>query len=163
MSEAIATRSPTATEAALAPQLWLDGLSRELLESGALARLIARGVRGVSANLALLHTAIGASPASHALLPALRADFTLGERYRYEPGPPLEAAMTVFGGHDDDRAPEHALRPWQKQTSGAFRVRTFPGGHFYFTPRREPVLRLLADLTRTAAGARPQPESENLS
>lgn len=73
MSEAIATRSPTATEAALAPQLWLDGLSRELLESGALARLIARGVRGVSANLALLHMAIGASPACHALLPALRA------------------------------------------------------------------------------------------
>ncbi|GAA4617084.1 thioesterase II family protein [Saccharopolyspora hordei] len=83
--------------------------------------------------------ALGGTPRSVAddpelmrvLLPALRADFTLGERYRYEPGPPLEAAMTVFGGHDDDRAPEHALRPWQKQTSGAFRVRTFPGGHFY--------------------------------
>ncbi|MER7016271.1 alpha/beta fold hydrolase [Saccharopolyspora sp. NPDC000359] len=65
------------------------------------------------------------------LLPALRADFTLGERYEHHPEPPLETAMTVFGGHDDERAPEHALRPWQKQTSGAFRVRMFPGGHFY--------------------------------
>ncbi|MFD0489135.1 thioesterase II family protein [Saccharopolyspora spinosporotrichia] len=69
------------------------------------------------------------------LLPALRADFTLGERYEYRPEPPLAAAITVLGGHDDERAPEQAMRAWQEQTSGAFRLRIFEGGHFYLNDR----------------------------
>ncbi|GAA0517392.1 non-ribosomal peptide synthase [Saccharopolyspora subtropica] len=69
------------------------------------------------------------------LLPALRADFTLGERYEYRSEPPLDAAITVLGGLDDERAPEQSMRAWQKQTSGAFRIRLFPGGHFYLNER----------------------------
>ena len=89
------------------------------------------------------------------LLPALRADFTLGERYEFRPEPPLEAAITVLGGVDDDRAPEHALRAWQRQTSGAFRIRTFQGGHFYHNDRAP---ELAEEIGRTLLGKQPLPE-----
>ncbi|HEY1042757.1 MAG TPA: transaldolase family protein [Telluria sp.] len=73
MSEASATLSPPAARATLVPQWWLDGLSREQLESGRLARLIADGLQGVSSNSAALLDEIGNCPAFHAVLPSLRA------------------------------------------------------------------------------------------
>lgn len=72
MSEATATRARPGTGTAPAPQRWLDGLSRELLESGRLARLVAGGLEGVSANPAALLDEIGNCPAYQAILPALR-------------------------------------------------------------------------------------------
>ncbi|QUH02367.1 thioesterase [Saccharopolyspora erythraea] len=92
------------------------------------------------------------------LLPALRADFTLGERYEYRPEPPLEAAITVLGGQDDERAPEREMRAWQEQTSGAFRLRMFEGGHFYLNDRpRE----LAEEIGRLLLGGE-QPRSEEV-
>lgn len=61
MSDVTVTREMPATGTVPAPGLWLDGFSRESLESGSLARLIARGVHGVSAN-----------PADALLLPDVR-------------------------------------------------------------------------------------------
>jgi medium-chain acyl-[acyl-carrier-protein] hydrolase len=67
------------------------------------------------------------------LLPVLRADFTLGEGYRFQPGPPLSTAITALGGVDDDRAPADALEAWRRHTVGPFHRRIFDGGHFYLT------------------------------
>lgn len=53
----------------------------------------------------------------------------------YLPGPdrdPLVAPLTAFGGLDDDIAPPRAVAAWSRETTGAFRQRTYPGGHFYF-------------------------------
>ncbi|TXC99830.1 alpha/beta fold hydrolase [Streptomyces sp. ISID311] len=98
-------------------------------------------------------------------LPAVRADFKLAETYHRPATPPLACPVTVVMGETDTEVDDAQAGAWAAHTTGPFALRTFPGGHFYFTPRREPVLRLLADVTRTAAaaGARCRLESENLS
>lgn len=64
-------------------------------------------------------------------LPTIRADFELVETYEYEPEPPLTCAICAYGGLQDTNVPAAKLKEWQKQTSGAFKVRMFPGDHFY--------------------------------
>lgn len=98
-------------------------------------------------------------------LPAVRADFKLAETYHRSACPPLGCPVTAVMGETDTEVDEAQARAWAVHTTGPFELRAFPGGHFYFTPRREPVARLLADITRTTAatGARCRLESENLS
>ncbi|SFI37871.1 transaldolase [Collimonas sp. OK307] len=60
--------------AALGQQIWLDNLSRELLDSGELSRWISDdGIAGVTSNPAIFYNAIRTDPAYQAALPALRA------------------------------------------------------------------------------------------
>uniref|UniRef100_A0AAU2V677 Alpha/beta fold hydrolase n=1 Tax=Streptomyces sp. NBC_00003 TaxID=2903608 RepID=A0AAU2V677_9ACTN len=67
-----------------------------------------------------------------ALLPILRADFDLWENHRLVPGARLRTPITVLSGASDPRAPRATLDGWRDQTDGAFDVRLYPGGHFYF-------------------------------
>lgn len=64
-------------------------------------------------------------------LPTIRADFELVETYEYEPEAPLNCAICAYGGLQDTNVPAANVKEWQKQTSGAFKVRMFPGDHFY--------------------------------
>lgn len=64
-------------------------------------------------------------------LPTIRADFELVETYEYAPEAPLACAIHVYGGLQDTNVPGVSLKAWQKQTSGPFKVRMFPGDHFY--------------------------------
>jgi medium-chain acyl-[acyl-carrier-protein] hydrolase len=77
------------------------------------------------------------------LLPALRADIRALETHLPPPGPPLSCPISAFGGADDRLTPRVHLEAWGGETSAAFRVRTFPGAHFYLEACREA---LLADL-----------------
>ncbi len=65
------------------------------------------------------------------LLPILRADLTAVETYSYDPGPPLHAAISAFGGQSDEQISLSDLQGWGEQTREPFDVRLFPGGHFY--------------------------------
>lgn len=65
------------------------------------------------------------------MLPAIRADFELLDRYAYVPEPPLDCALAVFGGLSDQWVPEDSLRAWGGYTSGRTAVELYPGGHFY--------------------------------
>ena len=65
------------------------------------------------------------------LLPALRADLEALETYSYESRPPLGCPITAFGGADDRWAPPRELEGWQFETTDAFAMRQFAGGHFY--------------------------------
>ncbi|WP_431981406.1 thioesterase II family protein [Streptomyces qinglanensis] len=97
-------------------------------------------------------------------LPAVRADFRLAETYRRPATPPLHCPVTAVLGDTDTEADEAQARAWSAHTTGPFALHTFPGGHFYFAPRAEPLQRLLADLTRAAAASDARrPESENLT
>jgi surfactin synthase thioesterase subunit len=71
------------------------------------------------------------------LLPALRADLTALESFRSPPLPLLSAPVSVFGGHDDSRAPRSYLEAWRAHVAGTIRLRQFPGGHFYLNQARE--------------------------
>lgn len=73
MTTTSATASRLQAVAALGQQIWLDNLSRDLLASGELARLIAQdGIQGVTSNPAIFHQALR-SEAYRPALPAVRA------------------------------------------------------------------------------------------
>ena len=64
-------------------------------------------------------------------LPVLRADLRLCENYTYRPEEPLDCPITCMGGNADRRVSRVQLVAWKRHTTGSFRVRLFPGGHFY--------------------------------
>jgi medium-chain acyl-[acyl-carrier-protein] hydrolase len=72
------------------------------------------------------------------LLPVLRADLEIVERYRYQPATPLSCPITCLGGIADRRVSRAELRAWHQHTTGEFRLRLFPGEHFYLY--KTPVL-----------------------
>lgn len=75
------------------------------------------------------------------ILPPLRADLALLDRYRPESLMPLRAPITVFGGEADETCPVAELASWADATTAGVRVRTFPGGHHYLRERDDEVLR----------------------
>lgn len=79
-------------------------------------------------------------------LPILRADFEAVESYRHEPRPPLHCPIAAYGGTGDPFAPVDDLGEWARHTTGDFRSRAFPGGHFFLREHRDALLAaLLAD------------------
>jgi medium-chain acyl-[acyl-carrier-protein] hydrolase len=82
-----------------------------------------------------------------AILPALRADLALAESLRPAAGTRLPCPITVFGGADDmiDGA---SLQGWSDFTAAAFRVRMFPGGHFYLGEASEALVAEIAKEVR---------------
>ncbi|MBQ1089453.1 thioesterase II family protein [Streptomyces sp. B93] len=90
------------------------------------------------------------SPEMKALyLPILRADTTVLETYRYRPGPPLDCPVSAFGGTEDHDCRREDLMAWGERTTGEFRLRMLPGGHFFLHTRRQELLDALAtDLFR---------------
>jgi pyochelin biosynthetic protein PchC len=82
-------------------------------------------------------------------LPVLRSDFCLSETYRPRPGPPLFCPITVYvGDRDPDVRPE-AAKAWAAYTRAACAVWTFPGDHFYLTPRTP---ELISDILNRLSG-----------
>ncbi|MBX9607207.1 MAG: putative thioesterase [Gammaproteobacteria bacterium] len=65
------------------------------------------------------------------ILPALRADLTMCDMYRYRSEEPLGCPIIALGGDRDLSVPVHDVAAWRDQTSGYFEMQTFPGGHFF--------------------------------
>jgi surfactin synthase thioesterase subunit len=81
------------------------------------------------------------------LLPALRADFELFETYIHAFEYPLPCPITASGGQRDVRVSHGDLAAWRLHTTSTFRVRLFPGNHFFIRTARKPLLRtMLHDL-----------------
>lgn len=78
------------------------------------------------------------------ILPTVRADLAICERYVYEESEPLGCSFTAFGGRDDTEVSREELTAWRDHTSGAFGDRVLPGGHFFLDTARPLFLRLLA-------------------
>lgn len=81
-------------------------------------------------------------------LPILRADVELFESYVADDEAPLATPIVAFGGESDPHATLDELRAWQEQSSAGFRLRSFPGDHFYLQPQREA---LVTEILRTLA------------
>jgi len=79
-------------------------------------------------------------------LPTIRADFELVDTYIYEPEAPLACAIHAYGGLQDTNVPVANLKAWQKQTSGVFKVRMFPGDHFFIHTSADLVHALRRDV-----------------
>lgn len=84
------------------------------------------------------------------VLPALRADVQAIERYRYRPAPPLDVPITALAGADDPFVTRSQLAGWIAHTDRAFRIRTFPGGHFYMHDHAADVLETVLNVVRHA-------------
>lgn len=89
--------------------------------------------------------ALGNQELLKALLPVLRADFTLCETYRPEPERPLDLPVTVYGGRRDRMVVLSDLASWSVQTRRSFSLQMFPGDHFFLNDERDVFLRALSD------------------
>jgi surfactin synthase thioesterase subunit len=91
------------------------------------------------------------------VLPALRADYTAIETYRWTPGPPLDVPVTALVGDEDPLVDARQARAWEQHTTGGFTLRPYPGGHFYLEDQPERVARdLLDDLAVPVAAPSPR-------
>ncbi|MBS1855859.1 MAG: glycosyltransferase [Acidobacteria bacterium] len=79
------------------------------------------------------------------VLPVLEADATLYRHYVYSEGDPFAFPIRAYGGAQDPNVRGEHLQGWSEQTTAGFRVRTFPGGHFYLNSCREEFLAALAE------------------
>jgi medium-chain acyl-[acyl-carrier-protein] hydrolase len=118
------SRSPTASNlsdaALIATVMRLQGTPREVLQQGELLRL---------------------------LLPILRADLRICDRYRYQVEPPLACPISCFAGSTDLQVWPEELYAWRLQTRGKFRLHFIDGGHFFLYQARAIILvKMLADL-----------------
>ncbi|MET9565866.1 thioesterase II family protein [Streptomyces tauricus] len=83
-------------------------------------------------------------------LPALRADTTALETYRYLPGPRLDCPVSAFGGTEDADCDPADLQTWGQLTTGRFQLLMLPGGHFFLTACQTQLLEALSrDLLRS--------------
>ncbi len=85
--------------------------------------------------------ALGGTPERVGDIPELRAHFLrivradIAALESYAPAPersPLRCPVTAFAGKSDVWAPPTTMRPWARETLGAFHLRQYEGGHFYF-------------------------------
>ena len=88
------------------------------------------------------------------LLPMIRADFELIEKYVYRAGGLLAVPVTVLVGAADSAPTREHAHKWQEETSAGCAVHTFEGGHFFIQSARDAVLACLAGvLSGERAGA----------
>jgi surfactin synthase thioesterase subunit len=70
------------------------------------------------------------------VLPALRADLLVAESYRYAEEPPLDVPISSFGAWEDPEVSPTEAEAWSQQTTTDFRLRMFPGNHFFLAAER---------------------------
>lgn len=74
------------------------------------------------------------------ILPPLRADLRLLDRYRPSAVQPVRSPITALGGDADPSCPVAALDSWAAATSAGSRTVVLPGGHHYLHERLHDVL-----------------------
>lgn len=77
------------------------------------------------------------------MLPLLRADFSVAETYVYTPGPPLDCPITAFSGLQDWEVSREDIEGWREHTSNTFKLRMFPGDHFFINTSQQLFLQVL--------------------
>jgi surfactin synthase thioesterase subunit len=132
-----------------------------LLVSGAEApqtRLIRRRLHDLDdAGLIEALRDFGATPAElladremmELILPGVRADFALSERYAYRPEPPLELPVHVLLGDRDEHVDLDRAAGWALECAAPPQWHVFAGGHFFLADHQAEIL----DLLRRAAAA----------
>lgn len=79
------------------------------------------------------------------LEPLLRADFELNDTYESTTEKtPLDCPITAFGGLEDKDVDRDHLEAWREMTTGPFRMRMFPGGHFYLHQGQQALIAAVA-------------------
>ncbi|HKU42756.1 MAG TPA: alpha/beta fold hydrolase [Polyangiales bacterium] len=77
------------------------------------------------------------------VLPRIRADFAVAERYRPESAPPLALPFTVLGGAQDHWIQPAHLQAWRSYSSAEFRLQLLAGDHFFLERQQNTLCGLL--------------------
>lgn len=77
------------------------------------------------------------------LLPMLRADFAVYERYRYRTAQPLECPIIMMGGENDPLVSPEMLAAWTEHSTELGQMHLFPGDHFYLQGQETAVLQVI--------------------
>jgi medium-chain acyl-[acyl-carrier-protein] hydrolase len=78
------------------------------------------------------------------VLPGVRADFALSERYVYRPEPPLDLPIHVLLGESDEFVEPERTAGWAAETSRPITVHRFPGDHFFLNEHQQAIAALIA-------------------
>jgi medium-chain acyl-[acyl-carrier-protein] hydrolase len=84
--------------------------------------------------------------------PILRADLEICQTYEYEPRPPLDCPITVFGGLQDVDVSREQLEGWRDYTTSYCAVRMFPGNHFFLHNSAPVLLRMIVQDLKNMSG-----------
>ena len=83
------------------------------------------------------------------LLPTIRADLGLSERYAWSEATPLNMAIVALGGADDAEVSSSELEQWAMLTTDRFVLHLLPGRHFFVRTGQARFLEILsAELSR---------------
>src|SRR5512139_1553958 len=78
-------------------------------------------------------------------LPALRADYTLIENYRAEPGRTTSCPVTALVGDRDALVSPDEAAAWKEHTRSGFELEYFAGDHFYLTAHVPALARAITE------------------
>ncbi len=74
------------------------------------------------------------------VLPTLRSDFQVLDRYRPRAHPQLACPIVTYSGASDSELNDARVHRWSELTSSATRHRQFEGGHFFLTEKVSEVV-----------------------
>lgn len=83
------------------------------------------------------------------LLPALRADVKALEVLEGHQRIVFDVPITAYGGTEDTLVPQDLLEGWRNWTEADFRLKMFPGGHYYHETRYRELLKDIIDTVET--------------
>jgi surfactin synthase thioesterase subunit len=72
-------------------------------------------------------------------LPAIRNDYRAVETYPPRPGRTVSCPIVALAGTDDPKTTAEEAGRWREHTTGEFRLRLLPGGHFYLSAHQDAV------------------------
>lgn len=78
------------------------------------------------------------------LLPGLRADFALAERYVYRPEAPLDLPIHMLRGDRDPYVEPERTGGWRHETTRPLREYVYDGDHFFIHPHQVAITTMLA-------------------
>jgi surfactin synthase thioesterase subunit len=91
-----------------------------------------------------------------ALLPTLRADFSVVATAGARPVSPLDVPIRAFAGTEDPVAPPARMHGWRAETSARFALDPIPGGHFFdVAGERQVINKIGEDLIRRRQSPHP--------
>jgi medium-chain acyl-[acyl-carrier-protein] hydrolase len=82
------------------------------------------------------------------MMPLLRADFAMCERYRLQRPSILRTSITALYGDKDEDVLEQDVNAWRRLTSNAFHSLEFPGDHFFINENEIAVVDVIAEELR---------------
>ena len=78
------------------------------------------------------------------LLPTLRADLTLCDRYGFSSDTPLNCPFQLYAGRDDTEVPPEDMHSWSEHSTQSSSLHIYSGGHFFLRSDSDALMQEIA-------------------